>query len=56
METGPVSKVSLTAAFRGQRATIERLRVHRQLDEALAVGPGPLHLAASSQAGEPVIS
>ncbi len=46
METGPVSKVSLTAPFRGQRATIERLRVHRQLDEALAQGPDPLHLAA----------
>jgi hypothetical protein len=29
METGPVSKVSLTAPFRGQRATIERLRVQR---------------------------
>jgi site-specific recombinase XerD len=35
METGPVSKVSLTEAFRGQVATLERLRVHRQLDEAL---------------------
>jgi hypothetical protein len=46
METGPVSKVSLTAPFRGQRATIERLRVHRQIDEALAQGPDPLHLAA----------
>ncbi len=46
METGPVSKVSLTTPFRGQRATIERLRVQRQLDEALAQGPDPLHLAA----------
>lgn len=46
METGPVSKVSLTAPFRGHRATIERLRVHRQIDEALAQGPDPLHLAA----------
>jgi hypothetical protein len=46
METGPVSKVSLTTPFRGQRATIERLRVHRQIDEALAQGPDPLHLAA----------
>lgn len=46
METGPVSKVSLTGPFRGQRATIERLRVQRQLDEALAQGPDPLHLAA----------
>ncbi len=46
METGPVSKVHLTDSFRGQAATLERLRVQRQLDEALAVGPDPLHLAA----------
>ena len=46
METGPVSKVSLTKSFRGQAATLERLRVHRQLDEALAQGPDPLHLAS----------
>ena len=46
METGPVSKVWLTGSFRGQAATLERLRVHRQLDEALARGPDPLHLAA----------
>ena len=46
METGPVSKVSLTTPFRGQAATIERLRVQRQLEEALAQGPDPLHLAA----------
>lgn len=45
METGPVSKVHLTDAFRGQAATLERLRVHRQLDEALTMGPDPLHLA-----------
>jgi len=46
METGPVSKVSLTKSFRGQAATLERLRVHRQLDEALTQGPDPLHLAS----------
>ncbi|MEU4233217.1 hypothetical protein AB0F17_53775 [Nonomuraea sp. NPDC026600] len=46
METGPVSKVHLTESFRGQAATLERLRVNRQLDEALACGPDPLHLAA----------
>ena len=46
METGPVSKVWLTESFRGQAATLERLRVHRQLDEALAQGPDPLHLAS----------
>ena len=27
-------------------ATLERLPVHRQLDEALAQGPDPLHLAS----------
>ncbi len=46
METGPVSKVKLTESFRGQTATLERLRVHRQLDEALTQGPDPLHLAS----------
>ncbi|WP_218163741.1 tyrosine-type recombinase/integrase [Actinomadura madurae] len=45
METGPASKVHLTDAFRGQTATLERLRVQRQLDEALAQGPDRLHLA-----------
>jgi site-specific recombinase XerD len=46
METGPVSSVWLTNAFRGQTATLERLRVDRQLDEALVRGPDPLHLAS----------
>jgi hypothetical protein len=46
METGPVSSVWLTNAFRGRTATLERLRVDRQLDEALARGPDPLHLAS----------
>jgi hypothetical protein len=32
--------------LRGQAATLERLRVDRQLQEALAHGPDPLHLAA----------
>jgi hypothetical protein len=41
-----VSKVWLTQALRGQAATLERLRVDRQLDEALTRGPDPLHLAA----------
>ncbi|MFT6292948.1 MAG: hypothetical protein ACJAR2_003568 [Ilumatobacter sp.] len=36
----------MTAPFRGQIATIERLRVDRQLEEALHHGPDPLHLAA----------
>ncbi len=45
VESGPVSKVSMTAPFRGLCATIERLRVDRQLEEALHHGPDPLHLA-----------
>jgi len=45
VENGPVSKVSMTAPFRGQTATIERLRIDRQLEEALHHGPDPLHLA-----------
>ncbi|GGJ64124.1 hypothetical protein GCM10010121_088470 [Streptomyces brasiliensis] len=35
----------ISAAMRGQDATLERLRVDRQLDEALVRGPDPLHLA-----------
>ncbi|RPF30164.1 phage integrase family protein [Streptomyces sp. Ag109_G2-6] len=34
-----------SAPMRGQDATLERLRVDRQLEEALTHGPGPLHLA-----------
>ncbi|GGZ36491.1 hypothetical protein GCM10010387_33190 [Streptomyces inusitatus] len=44
-ETGPISGVSVSAALRGQTATLERLRVDRQLEEALVHGPDPLHLA-----------
>lgn len=43
--TAPVSAVSLTAPLRGQAATLEQLRVDRQLEEALAHGSDPLHLA-----------
>lgn len=46
LETGPVSSVWVTKALRGQAATLERLRVDRQLEEALTNGPDPLHLAA----------
>jgi hypothetical protein len=35
----------ISAAMRGQTATLERLRVDRQLEEAMAQGPDPLHLA-----------
>ena len=41
----PVSENALTAPFRGGGATLEALRVDRQLDEALTRGPDPLHLA-----------
>jgi integrase len=44
--TGPISKSSVAGpALHGQAATLERLRVDRQLEEALVRGPDPLHLA-----------
>jgi hypothetical protein len=43
--TRPISENALTAPFRGAAATLEALRVDRQLDEALTHGPDPLHLA-----------
>ncbi|GGX24620.1 integrase [Streptomyces noursei] len=52
LETGPVSGVSISAALRGQTATLERLRVDRQLEEALVHGPDPLHLADVFGLGE----
>jgi integrase len=48
LETGPSSCRWIKAAFRGQDATLKRLRADRQLKEALTHGPGPLHLAAMS--------
>ncbi len=45
--TGPVSTSYFAkTGLRGMAATLERLRVDRQLQEALACGPDPLHLAA----------
>jgi len=45
--TGPASTIYFAkTALRGQAATLERLRVDRQLQEAIAGGPDPLHLAA----------
>ncbi len=45
--TGPVSTSYFAkTGLRGMAATLERLRVDRQLQEALARGPDPLHLAA----------
>ena len=47
MGTGPVSTIYFARTkLRGQAATLERLRVDRQLEEALARGPDPLHLAS----------
>ncbi len=44
-ETGPVSRAWMARTFAGLGTTLEQLRVDRQLDEALARGPDPLHLA-----------
>jgi hypothetical protein len=41
----PVSDNALTAPFRRRAATLEALRVDRQLEEALTHGADPLHLA-----------
>ncbi len=46
MTTRAVSENWLTETCRGLTATLERLRVDRQLDEALTCGGDPLHLAA----------
>ena len=46
MTTRPVSENWLGGLLRGLGATLEQLRVDRQLDEALTAGLDPLHLAA----------
>ena len=46
MTTRAVSENWLTETCRGLTATLERLRVDRQLEEALTSGADPLHLAA----------
>ena len=46
MTTRAVSENWLTGSCRGLAATLERLRVDRQLEEALTCGADPLHLAA----------
>jgi integrase len=43
--TSRASNHWISATLRGQDATLERLRVDRQLEEALTHGPDPLHLA-----------
>jgi len=45
--TRPASRTWANSALRGHAATVEALRVDRQLDEALATGADPLHLAAT---------
>jgi len=45
--TGPVSRTWVNATLRGHAATIEALRVDRQLEEAMATGADPLHLAVT---------
>lgn len=44
-ETGPASPKWASRTLQGHTATLERLRVDRQLEEALTHGPDPLHLA-----------
>jgi hypothetical protein len=45
--TGPVSTIDFAVKkLRGKAAALNRLRIDRQLQEALAHGPDPLHLAA----------
>jgi integrase len=45
VELGPAGKLWTTRAARNLTATLERLRVDRQLEEALTHGPDPLHLS-----------
>lgn len=52
LETGSISGVSVSAALRGQTATLERLRVDRQLEVAPVHGPDSLHLAEVSGQAE----
>ncbi|EGX54612.1 hypothetical protein SZN_37071 [Streptomyces zinciresistens K42] len=44
-KTSRASNHWISASMRGQDATLERLRVDRQLEEALPQGPDPLHPA-----------
>ncbi|WP_328965564.1 hypothetical protein [Streptomyces virginiae] len=44
-KTGRASNHWISTAMRGQDATLERLRIDRQLEEALTHGRDPLHLA-----------
>lgn len=46
--TGRASNHWISAATRGQDATLDRLRVDPRLEEAMVKGPDPLHLAEVS--------
>jgi integrase len=46
LRLGPVTHPWINRILRGLPATLERLRVDRQLDEAITSGGDPLHLAA----------
>ena len=52
MTTRAVSENWLTGSCRGLTATLERLRVDRQLEEALTCGADSLHLAAVFGTGD----
>ncbi|WP_052682081.1 hypothetical protein [Saccharothrix sp. ST-888] len=45
LETGLVSSWWIERELRGQRATLDRLRIDCQLEEVLVHGPDPLRLA-----------
>ena len=45
LTTGPVSSYWLNTTFRGHDATLDRLRMDRQLEEALTHRADPLRLA-----------
>jgi hypothetical protein len=47
LSTRAASRTRVNTALRGHAATIEALRADRQLEEALATGADPLHLAAT---------
>lgn len=42
----PVSDYTVTRLFGGLKATLGKLSADRRLEEAIAHGPDPLHLAA----------
>ena len=49
----PLSRTALAGLFQGTGISLDRLRVDRQLEEALTYGPDPLHLARTSASAQP---